>query len=837
MKKIIFAAIIFLASFDTKAQIVLQSPAQYLGYTIGTKYTPHYKIVNYCKAIAQAKPDMVKWEKYGETNEGRELMLLYIASPENLKKLDDIRKNNLRLTGLLVDKGIPQTDNTPAIVWLSYNVHGNEPSSSEAAMLTLFSLVDPTNTQTKEWLKNTVVIIDPCLNPDGRDRYVNWYNQTVGKNYNADNQSREHNEPWPGGRSNHYNFDLNRDWAWQTQIETQQRIKKYNEWMPQIHVDFHEQGINNPYYFAPAAEPFHELITPWQRSFQTEIGKNNAKYFDEKGWLYFTKERFDLFYPSYGDTYPIYNGSIGMTYEQAGHSRGGLAAVKEDGDTLTLVDRATHHYTTSLATIETASKNAKQLLVEFKHFFDDGQAAKAGVYKTYIVTSNDENKILDVQKLLDANNIIYGKLSGSFKGFSYQTQKDEEVKMQQFTIAVSAYQPKNVLVQVLFEPQTKLIDSATYDITAWSIPYAYGVDAYALKEKRDVQVAKVINNASVDEIKAAYATSYGFIFPYTSFNSSKLLAHLLKNKVKVRFAEKPFVYKNKTYERGTLIVLKNGNPTNIDDMVTRAAYTYNVHPTIVETGFMDKGADFGSSDVKYMSAPKVAMLTGEGVSSTAAGELWNFFEQQLEYPVTLINANDIGRTNFRNYTVLIMPDGYYKTLGDKYTADKLKDFVKTGGKIIALEGAVSQLASNEWGLKIKEDKTEDKTDYANLKKYADREKDGLPNSIPGAIYKVELDNTHPLAFGYPTYYYTLKQDANIYEFMKEGWNVGVFKKENYIAGFSGSKVKPKLKDGLLFGVQEMGGGTVVYLSDNPLFRLFWQNGKLLFCNAVFMVGQ
>jgi murein tripeptide amidase MpaA len=275
MKKSIVVLTALFLSLASISQ-VLQSPEQFLGYKIGTHYTPHYRIVNYAKAVAQAKPDMVKIEKYGETYEGRELLLLCIASPDNLKNLDSIRQNNLAITG--ISRSASHINNAPAIVWLSYNVHGNETSSSEAAMLTLYSLVDPANNKTREWLKNTVVVIDPCINPDGRDRYVNWFNSVTGKNYNVDPQSREHMEPWPGGRSNHYNFDLNRDWAWQTQQETQQRIVKYSQWMPQIHVDFHEQSINSPYYFAPAAEPLHEVITPWQREFQKTIGKNHAAF-------------------------------------------------------------------------------------------------------------------------------------------------------------------------------------------------------------------------------------------------------------------------------------------------------------------------------------------------------------------------------------------------------------------------------------------------------------------------------------------------------------------------------------------------------------------------------
>jgi hypothetical protein len=831
MKRTITVCLLVIISFAVHAQD-LQNPGQFLGYKIGTHYTPHYKIVNYFKAVARANPAMVKLETYGQTNEGRELMLAFIGSPENIQQLEAIRINNLRLAG--VDRSGAANTAMPVIVWLSYNVHGNEPSSSEAAMLTLYALNDPSNQKAKEWLRNTVVVIDPCINPDGRDRYVNWFNSVVGQNFNSDPQSREHTEPWPGGRSNHYNFDLNRDWAWQTQVETQQRLKQYNAWLPQVHVDFHEQGYNQPYYFAPAAEPFHDVITQWQRDFQVMIGKNNAGYFDQNGWLFFTKERFDLLYPSYGDTYPIYNGAIGMTFEQGGHSRGGLGIVNASGDTLTLVDRAMHHYTTGLSTIETASRNKERLLEEFKKFYEDSRNGKVGDYKTYVLTSSDPNKLQAVVRLLGNNGIEYGTLGNtSFKGFHYANGKDEAFQNQGYHIAVSAYQSHAVMAKVLLEPKTTVVDSNTYDITAWSIPYAYGVDGYAVKEKLDIKSAWPAP-ALVKEINAAY----GVLIPYTSFNAAQVLAHLLKHEVKVRFAEKSFVYKGKQYERGTLIVLKTSNQSNWNAVVNEACKKYQVQGDEVETGFMDKGADFGSSDIRIINAaPRVALLTGEQVSSLGAGEVWHFFEKMLDYPVTLLNASEFSRFNLRSYNVLIIPDGSYKSLTDKAGNDKLKEFVRNGGKVIAIENAVSLLAGTEWGIKLKEEKTEEKGDYVNLKKYGDRVRESLSGSIPGAIYKLELDNSHPLAFGYPDYYFTIKQDNNIYEFLKDGWNVGVLKKESYVTGFTGIKIRNKLKDGLLLGVQDMGNGSVVYLADDPLFRNFWEGGKLLFSNAVFLVGQ
>ncbi|TXI34289.1 MAG: zinc carboxypeptidase, partial [Niabella sp.] len=389
----------------------LQSPEQFLGYKIGTRYTPHHQIVAYFKHVAE-NSKMVKLQFYGETSEHRPLMVAFVSTEQTISNLENIRTNNLKLAHQSNSTKEASTQ-TPTITWLSYNVHGNEPTSSEAALQTLFALVDPSNSQTKTWLSNSLVVIDPCLNPDGRDRYVNWYNGVVGKYYDTNPISREHVEPWPRGRSNHYNFDLNRDWAWQTQKESQQRVALYNQWLPQVHVDFHEQGYDAPYYFAPAAEPYHDVLTKWQREFQKVIGKNNAKYFDQNHWLYFTKERFDLFYPSYGDTYPLYNGSIGMTYEQGGIN-GGLGVETSEGDTLTLVERVSHHYTTGLSTIEAASQNATQLVQNFKTYFDDAVQGKTGAYKTFVIKNKlgDEDKINRLKNLLEKNKIQYGTSSG-----------------------------------------------------------------------------------------------------------------------------------------------------------------------------------------------------------------------------------------------------------------------------------------------------------------------------------------------------------------------------------------------------------------------------------------
>jgi hypothetical protein len=818
----------------------LQSPEQFLGYKIGTRYTPHWRIVEYYKHVAASMPSMMKLQQYGQTNEGRPLLLAFVSASNNITNLEAIRSNNMSLAHMGNSTG--SLANAPAIVWLSYNVHGNETSSSEVALLTLYSLVDPANQQTKPWLQNTVVIIDPCLNPDGRDRYVNWFNSVAGKNYNPSLDAREHREPWPGGRINHYNFDLNRDWAWQSQVETQQRMKYYNQWLPQVHVDFHEQGVNNPYYFAPAAQPYHEVITDWQRTFQNTIGRNHARYFDEKGWLYFTREVFDLLYPSYGDTYPIYNASIGMTYEQGGGPAGGAAVLTEEGDTLTLLDRVNHHFTTSLSTLEVASQNAQKLVSEFANFYNNSVKNGVGEYKSFVIkrNENDHQKSDALLALLTKNEIRFstGK-AGSYRGLNYHTGKEETFSLTSNDIVVPGVQPKGVLAKVLFEPNTVVVDSNTYDITAWALPYAYGVNAYATKTAIPLGAAF---SSSFQENAAASANPYGYVIPWTGLQSVKLVSQLLQKGIKLRYNEQPFETGGKKFDRGAIIILKTSNHYYADiwNVVRKLANEYKVTLTPVTSGFVDKGADFGSSKVHSMKARRIALLTGDGISPNAAGEVWHFFEQQIDYPVTLINVADFGRIKWSDYDLVIMPNGNYRFLTDKTLADQFKNWISAGGNVIAIENAVSQLAKQEWAIKSKktDDSSDSKTAYEALRKFENRERDFIPTITPGSIFKVELDNTHPLGFGFPNYYYTLKQDDAIYEFIKEGgWNVGVLKKNKQIAGFVGSKLVGKLQDGLLFGTQDIDNGSITYLADDVLFRSFWENGKLMFSNAVFLVGQ
>jgi hypothetical protein len=706
----------------------------------------------------------------------------------------------------------------------------------------LFDLADPANASTKAWLKNSVVVIDPCLNPDGRDRYVNFYNSVKGASPDVNPASREHVEPWPGGRINHYYFDLNRDWAWQAQKETQARVGLFNQWLPEVHVDYHEQGYNAPYYFAPAAEPYHKDITQWQRDFQVIVGKNNAKYFDQNGWMYFTKQEFDLLYPSYGDTYPLYNGSIGMTYEQGGISAG-LAVLTRSGDTLTLAQRIAHHHATGLSTVEVTSANAQKVLDEFKKFYDNSRTNPPGVYKTYVIRNDNNGNISTLAKMLSRNGIQYGFGLGNktIIGYDYDNGKTEQYKVGPNDLVVNAYQPKSVLLHVLLEPRTFIADSNTYDITAWALPYAFGLKAYGVKES----LKPASTSWSVIKPQQLVNThAYAYIANWQSVNDVKFLASLLKKRIKVRYSEKPFEAAGKKFTAGSLLITRAGNDgADFDQVVTQAAAELNENLVPISSGFVDKGADIGSDAIRYIRQPRVMVMAGDGVNAEAMGEVWHLFEAQLGYPISLVKYQDLGRARLSDFDVIICPDGRY----DDFPSDKLQNWVRDGGKLIALENAVALLADKKgFGLKKKDDKKDDKKDGktdgkdkpAVIKLYADRDRDAIRSMIPGAIFKLNLDNTHPLGFGLPNYYYTLKLSDDIYELLDEdGWNVGTVKKDGYVSGFVGAQSKQKINNGLLLGVQSLGRGSVIYMVDDPLFRSFWESGKLLFSNAVFMVGQ
>ncbi|MEX0660526.1 MAG: M14 family zinc carboxypeptidase [Balneolaceae bacterium] len=843
MKQILTIAI-FLISFSAINQTVtaqVQSPAEFLGYELGERYTPHHRVLGYVNHVAE-ESDWVTIHQYGTTYEHRELVYLVVTSPDNHSRIDEIRTNNLKLTGLVSGEIV---GDTKPITWLSYNIHGNETSSSEAAMKTLHELVGSVNSEAEQWLSDSVVIMDPMINPDGRDRYVNWFNGIIGSEINPDIVAREHHENWPGGRSNHYYFDLNRDWAWQTQKESQQRSVVYQEWMPHVHVDFHEQSYTSPYYFAPAAEPLHLAITDWQREFQTTIGKNNAEYFDDQGWLYFTKEIFDLFYPSFGDTWPTFNGAIGMTYEKAGGGLGGAGIITPEGDTLTLEDRLTHHFTSGISTVEVTSQHADRVVSEFSNYFENSVNNPVSTYKTFVVKGdNHPDKINNLLSFLDTQQISYGRAgsSSSRNGFNYATGSTEDVSISEDDIIISAYQPKSKLVRVLFEPNPELVDSLTYDITAWEAHYRFGLTGYALESRIDAN-----SEISIDELRSTEmtgsSTPYAFVLDWKSMDDARFLAEITKHDVRSRFSVVEFEVDGRSFDRGSLVITRDNNRhlgDEFNQIVMEAAEKHQRSIHGATTGFVGEGSDFGSSNVRFIKKPEIAVLMGEGTRSLQAGEVWHFFDQQLHYPTTLINTEHISRTDFDQFNTIVLPSGSYSGVFDDEATKKLQSWVRSGGKLIAMGNTISTISGMEGfniSSKINNDVEPDNSPESKLHAYGDRQRANATNTTPGSIYNTTLDVTHPLAFGYDESYFSLKVDASSYDFLDNGWNVGTVRSNAHISGFVGNKAKQNLENSLTFGVQSYGSGDVVYMVDNPLFRGFWENGKLLFVNSLFFVGN
>lgn len=835
MKKNFFSFCIMLSVvFSGHAQ--LQSPSEFLP-SYGKQITHYHQVENYFKQLTE-KSTLIKHQKYGVTPELRDLNVFFISTPENLANLEQIRNNNLAAIGL--SKNGNQMIGDKLIVWLSFNVHGNEFAGTESAMTVAYELVNPKNIETKKWLENTIVILDPCINPDGYSRYGNWLREISGKQTHPGLYDREHMEVWPGGRYNHNIFDLNRDWAWQTQPESQQRVALYNQWMPQVHTDVHEMGYESPYFFPPSAEPIHEFIEKYQKDFHNVLGKNMSQKFDAQNWMYNTSERFDLFYPSYGDTYPAYNGAVGMTLEQGGIGAG-RAVMMSNGNIVTIQDRLTHHATAVLTVVESAAAQADVLIKGFRGFMINSRKTVKGNYKMYVMKNNP--KLIQLADLLKKNNIEFSYADASMKasGYNYSAKSEKGFTIEPNDLIVKVDQPKAVFTQVLFEPNQKLNDSLSYDITAWALPLAYGVEGYALKNSLGFKTKASIEITE----KTVPQKVYAFHIPWNNRISAQVLSLLHQNNIRVRSAMNKAIFGDVTVEPGGLLVTKADNPKVVDfektisDLIKiKTDYNY------INTGFSSNAKDVGSENFNLLKAPKVVLLSGKGVGSTEFGATWFYIQETINYPVSVVEVNNFNRLKLMDYNTLILADGDY-TFSEEQQK-KIAEWVKNGGKVIAMNGALS-LFDGKDGYALspfanEDDKlsAEKEKDSVALKErfldFHNTERREISKSIPGAIIENLLNKTHPLSFGLGDKYFSLKTDSNHYSLLKNAVNVAYVPKDYKSYGFIGSQVKKKLNNTVSFAVEHKGDGTIVYMVDNPLFRGFWENGIVLFSNALFLVN-
>jgi hypothetical protein len=844
MKKLVlfiaFSAIVASASSQN-----LKSPAEFLGYELGTQFSWHSDVNSYFKYVADHSESVI-YESYGKSYEGRELGIAFISTPENLQNLEQFRKSNLIKIGML--EGDEGGDQIP-FVWLAYNIHGNEAAGMEAALKTLYVLASKSYPGVEEWLKESVIVVDPCQNPDGRDRNTSRYRMTSSNNPNVNMDDWTHHEAWPGSRPNHYLFDLNRDWAWQTQIETVQRIKLYNRFMPHVHADFHEMGFEKfgfekSFYFVPGAKPFHESITPWQLEFHKLLGSETARLFDEKSRLYFTKEKYDLLYPGYGDSWPLYNGSIGLTFEQSRYTSTGINVKLDTKDTLTLMERIDGHFMATMATINTSVMNRKRLLNEFNEYFTSGLKDPQFEYKSVIIKGNNDNSaIRGLLSILDGNQIRYSQvvLDGrKHTGFDYLNNTDGEFGLENGDILISAYQPQSHLVKVLFEPKTTLTDSLTFGLTAWALPYVFNIEAYASKEKLSGSEETVIDAFELNLVPET--SPYAFIADWQGFNEVRFMSELYKKNINIRYVLKTFYSGGKEYNRGSLIITKADNShlgNKFDQLVIDAANKARITLVPLSSGLSERGFDIGSpQNTVLKKKPEIALIGGKGTETGSFGQLWYFFQTEIDYPVTVVGMDYLTTVDLTKYDLIILPSGEYKNVKEKLFA-----YVKSGGQMLALEKAISMFTADtstslnkSVNLRKKEIDAEKakitSSDTLNLKRFEDRQRESLSKISAGGIYKVTIDDSHPYAFGLSKTWFILK-GSSAYPFLSSGNNIAYILDSVPVSGFVGHKLQKKLKNTIVVASEKIGKGEIVYVADDPYHMAFWKSGRILLGNIIF----
>jgi hypothetical protein len=812
------------------------SPADVLGWEMGERFTDVYHVQRYMHALAEAS-ELVSVHPYGETNEGRTLIQVLVASEAHRGRLEQILAENqeLRDPDTSPERAAEIIASNPGVAYFSYGVHGNESSSSEAAMWTAWDLASGSD-DTAGVLDSLVVVLDPMVNPDGRDRYVNSFRQARGKEPNYSPQAREHREPWPGGRYNHYLFDLNRDWAWMSQVETRARLATWDRWTPLVHVDFHEMGWQSEYFFFPAAKPINPIYPEHILEWGERFGAGNAEAFDAEGWLYFTRQNFDLFYPGYGDSWPSLNGAIGMTYEQAGGGFGALGVDRPDGTTLTLRDRALHHRTAGKATLRTAAYGKTDLMSGFAAFH---RTVDEGFQDVLLVPGDHSMSAHALVGLLTMQGIEVEVAGEPFSaGTTGHPGFADRSDFPAGTFRVRPRQPRGRLAMALLWPEFFLDAEFSYDISAWSLPYAYGVEAHVTGSSPDASWSPVGGeHPTVAEAPAGGdAARYGYLLR-PDFASAPGLVNYLEGKGIAHAVTDTFTLAGVDYPRGTVFMSRGFNP-DLDQRVADAGLTPFVEP--IRTGVTERGPDLGSGDRIRLTLPRVALLSADGTSPTSMGTHWHFLEHRLDIPFDAIRVQDLANLDMTRYDVLIAPSGNVRgVLGDR-GMEALEEWVREGGTLVAVDGSARALGSAllETEMRESEEELEGEAKLEqNLRTRDQRDLDRWLEDVPGTIVPVTLDPTHPLAFGagadgMPNRGFALSggtgfepgDDLEAVAYFPEGLEriSGVISQENL----------DRLAQSAWIVHADLGQGNVILFADDPLFRSFWYKGFHLFTNAL-----
>jgi hypothetical protein len=829
--RLLLLLVCLLPAVPAAAQQAPPSPEAVLGYALGQHFTEYHRVREYSRALAAASP-RVEYRVYGTTPGRRELIQLIIARPENLARLDQILAANEELTRpetpLARAREIAVAN--PAIVFFSYGVHGNESSSSEAAMWTAWDLAREAP-EVAGVLDSLVVIIDPVANPDGRDRYVSWFNSVVGARPNPGAQSREHREPWPGGRFNHYLFDLNRDWAWATQPETRARLATWWRFNPQVHVDFHEMGYQSTYFFFPAAAPINPIYPPHVLEWGRRFGQANAQAFDARGWPYFTAESFDLFYPGYGDSWPSLTGAIGMTYEMAGHGMAGLAIERAVGDTLTLAQRATQHWVAGRATLRTAAAGKSRLLLDYAA---SQREVGRGDSDVLLVPGTDTTRIRALVEHLGRQGIVVERAERAFRvGTQAYPGFARRADFPAGTHLVRMRQPRGRLAATLLQPETELRAEYSYDISAWSLPYAYGVEAHQVSNApRGVwQTAAVVGSQPIGQAPAA---SFGYLLPPGEASAAGII-RFLDGGGRARVMGRAATFAGQRWPAGTWFLPVAGNDT-LQARVNAAGLGALAVP--VRGALSEEGIDLGSGRVAPVRLPRVAVLAGDGIFPTSFGAYWFYLEQELGMRFDALLLGDLQRADLGLYDVIVIPDASTQLLGDAQR-EQLRGWVQRGGRLIAAGGAAASVApiaevESREGLAAEDDRAR------LLRGREERQRDDWRDEVPGSIIPARLDGAHPLAWGAAapgdaSRIFLLHTGQRIFEPAPNIETVVHFPPDlRPVSGVISDDNVARLEEGSWLVTRSMGRGSIVLFAGDPLFRLFWRATHPLFLNALLL---
>ncbi|GAB4232129.1 MAG: M14 family zinc carboxypeptidase [Acidobacteriota bacterium] len=855
-----------------------------LGHEWGERVFSPEEITLYLQRLAEAS-DKVELVRYGETWEGRPLHYLIVSSPDNLARRTAIQQANRALAA--GEEASGSTEELPATVWLIYGIHGNEISSPNAALLVAYHLAAAQgNPLVDQILQNCLVLIDPLQNPDGRSRFVHYFEQTRGRWPDPDPQAAEHNETWPGGRTNHYLFDMNRDWFALTQPETRGRVKVYLEWYPQVVVDLHEMGGESTYYFAPPARPVNPLLTEAQRAWWIRFGKNNARWFDRAGIPYFTREVFDAFYPGYGEGWPMFQGSIGMTYEQA--SARGLVYRRRDGTLLPFSETVRHHFLSSLATLETASSDRSDLLRLYREIRRrNREQGVPGAPAAYVLPpdSHGERTRMLVRNLLDQG-IEVDVATAPFKvtgAVSHLTGAPEDREFPAGSYVVRLRQPAATLVDALLSRHVTLEEEFLaeqerlrgkrkpdefYDVTAWSLPLLYNVACYSVPREPAANLSAAVAEQLQFHSPATGEAGVAYLIPWGSFSTVRLLAALQRAEIRCYSADRAFELEDgRKFPAGTIIVPRNGNTEELPERIRRMAAEAGARVEAVDSGWVAEGINLGSNRVQYLPPPRIAMAYGEPTASSSVGALRYILEQVFEYPVTLIHADSLARARLQDYNVIILPGawgrggGYSAVLGAR-GAERLKTWVQEGGTLVAIGAAAAWLTDEKVGLLASRlVKLEHRTRKSNKQpaaQEAETEKpaggeaasseaapesallpeEEEPPAVPGAILRGLLDTEHWLAFGFDPEVPVLATSNRIFEPLKlnEGANVGRYAAADRIllSGYLWKELPERLAHQAFLMHQSLGRGHVVAFAEDPGFRAYLVGHQLFLANAVFL---